>query len=257
MDGMEVNSTFAQHRDEVLAILAEYQRKRIRFYETAVDLKRLLKKDIAMFALRGVQTVPEFVENAFNAVDSSSEETVMGNTWQQILAQISSNTLDTGDLTTVRDGVLWVCELKSQANTVNANSLPQELRGLRVRQQEIASRARSSRQPVKTALCVARDGKGVDEVRTYGVTDSQRRDSPDLVNFEYRYITGEKFWQWIAGYDSEISLLMPLSDIEGQHVRQARQAAIARLTLELSNRLDENGFDRNIDGIVELRDLLL
>src|SRR5699024_3802789 len=106
---------------------------RLNWYRKEMSLKRLLSKDIAMFAARGVESADEYLDTAFNAVESSSEETVMGNHWQKILSAISADTLDTGDLTTVRDGILWVCEVKSQTNTTNAASFPQELRGLRAR----------------------------------------------------------------------------------------------------------------------------
>lgn len=49
-----------------------------------------------MFAARGVATAEEFVLEAFRACESSSEETVMGNLWQALIAAISSDTLDTG-----------------------------------------------------------------------------------------------------------------------------------------------------------------
>lgn len=250
-------------RGKSLEIIREYQQSRINWYKNTISLKTVLKKDIAMFAARGVTTPDEYIDSAFSAVESSSEETVMGNQWQKILASISENTLDTGDLTTVREDTLWVCEVKSQANTHNASSFPQELRGLRTRMEENTGRRRSSGQPVKAAYCVLRDGrrggKGFDEIRTFKSNDIAR-ENRDLDGFKYRYITGQKFWKWLTGFESEIAILMPLSgfqDMLGNLVRDAREEAKERLKRELRKELGAHGLGTSIDDIVRFRDLYL
>ena len=108
---------------------------------------------------------------------------MIGSMWQKVIAAISADTIDSGDLTTVRDGAVYVCELKAQVNTTNSSSFPQELRGLRQRMSEIAGRRRASAQPVKAALCITRDWKSVDEVRTFTASDVVR-ENRDLDGFD-------------------------------------------------------------------------
>lgn len=249
-------------RVKCVDIMHNFQRNRIAWYQK-VPLKRLLTKDIAMFAARGVATSDQFVEEAFHATESSSEETVAGSSWQQMLSAISENTLDTGDLTTSRDGILWVCEVKSQTNTTNSSSFPQELRALRTRMEENLGRRRTSNQPVKAAYCVLRDkskgGKGRDENTVFHSADIAR-ENRDLDGFEYRYITGKQFWKWLTGYESEVALLMPLTDLQGELSKQVlaeRALALSRLKDELSQLLEEHGLGSTINDVVKLRDVYL
>lgn len=142
-----------------------------------------------MFAARGVATAEEFVLEAFRACESSSEETVMGNLWQALIAAISSDTLDTGDMMTVRDGALYVCELKSQVNTTNSASFPQELRELKDKCETQRRFKRASNQQVLPAFCVLRHNKAIDEIRTYQ-PDERDQANRDIAGFQYRYLTG-------------------------------------------------------------------
>ena len=259
--------TLIKHREKVFEIIKEYQMKRINWYKDNLKPKnrksdvsklinKILAKDITMFALRGITTAEEYIDAAFPALESSSEETVMGNTWQEILTQISENTFDTGDITTERDGILWVCEIKSQTNTTNSSSLPQELRALRTRMEEITGRKRVSKQEVKAAFCVTRDKKPKDEFKTYEASAIQR-ENHDLNGFEYRYITGEKFWTWLTGYPSEAGLLMPLSAITGgDKVAEARTQCIQNLKCELLELLKKHNLSNSIDDLVMLRALI-
>lgn len=244
--------TLNEHRDEALKIIEDYQSQRITWYES-VKLKNLLQKDLTMFVARGVTTAESLLEEAFKAAESSSEETVMGIRWQRIIAQISTNTIDSGDLTTDRDGAVWVCEVKNQKNTTNSSSLPQELRSLRVRMNEISRRRRASNQPVKVALCITRDSNPKDVNRVFRSTSEETK---DLDGFEYRYISGEKFWRWLTDYPSEIGLLMPLSDINGSKVVEARTNALKRLTEELQKLLVLNKLTNGIDDLIKLKTLL-
>lgn len=254
-----IPADLARAKSESLKIINEYQTKRIDWYQK-VKLKDILRKDIAMFAARGVATADDFVKESFRAVESSSEETMMGNHWHQILAAISENTLDTGDLTTEREGVIWVCEIKSQPNTTNSSSFPQELRSLRTRRDEIKNRRRVSKQDVKVAYCVLRDpargGKGYDEMRRFP-SESLFKENEDLSGFEYRYISGKQFWKWMSGFDSEVAILMPLSDLHamGHQVAVARDNAEQRLRQELHVELTAHGLGTTIDDVVKLRDL--
>lgn len=257
----QIPDDLAEARRDSLKIISSYQERRIWWYET-LKLFDVLQKDIAMFAARGVATADQFLEEAFKAKESSSEETMMGTHWQQILATISKETFDTGDLTTERDGAIWVCEVKSQTNTTNSSSFPQELRSLRTRQQEISRRKRSKNQQVKAAYCVLRDGrnkgKGVDENRVFP-SDDVLKENVDLAGFEYRYISGKQFWGWLTGFESEVALLMPLGNLHsgGHKVAVARGEAIDRLKRELHLKLAEFGLDNTIDDVVKLRDLYL
>jgi hypothetical protein len=260
-------NTLIQHREKVFKVIKEYQMKRINWYEENMKPKsrksdvsklidKILTKDITMFALRGITTAEEYVDAAFPALESSSEETVMGNTWHKILTQISENTFDTGDITTERDGILWVCEIKSQTNTTNSSSHPQELRALRTRIEEITGRKRVSKQEVKAAFCVTRDKNPKDEFRIFKASAVQR-ENYDLNGFEYRYITGEKFWTWLTGYPSEIGLVMPLSAISGgDKVAEARTQCIQSLKCELLELLTKHNLSNNIDDLVKLRALI-
>lgn len=248
-----------RQRDKSLQHIGTYQQKRIQWYQN-VELKKVLDKDITLFALRGIDSATDFIEDAFRALESSSEETMSGNLWQQILADISDDTQDTGDLIATRENTIWVIELKSQPNTVNSTSKPGELRELRTRMAEITRRRRASNQKVKAALAVSRDprkkGKGVDQIEVFrapNTTDSNH----DLDGFEYRYITGEKFWTWLTGIDSQIALLMPLASITGgDRVREAREAALSRLKYEVLELLNSHQLGTSMDDIVRLRSQL-
>lgn len=125
-NGVIYTDDVARQRAIAYDMLREFSAKRAAYYRDSskINLKKLLGKDVIMFAARGVATAEEFVLEAFRACESSSEETVMGNLWQALIAAISSDTLDTGDMMTVRDGALYVCELKSQVNTTNSASFP-------------------------------------------------------------------------------------------------------------------------------------
>ena len=130
---MQTEDEIKMQREIAYSKLSEFSSNREEYYrdKSKINLKKLLSKDVVMFAARGIDNAHDFVEEAFRACESSSEETVMGNTWQSIITAISSDTLDTGDMMTARDGALYVCELKSQSNTTNSASFPQELRELK------------------------------------------------------------------------------------------------------------------------------
>ena len=231
--------SLAEHKAAALEIIKDYQRNRIDWY-SKIKLSRLLQKDLTMFVARGIDSAEGYLEEAFRAAESSSEETVMGNS---------------GDLTTERDGVVWVCEVKSQTNTTNSSSFPQELRALRVRMEEISRRRRATNKPVKAAICITRDNKAKDETRIY--RNDWQRENEDLNGFEYRYITGEKFWRWLTDYPSEVGLLMPLSEIkDGDKVAEARTQCILRLKRELLDLLSSHNLKNTVDDIVELRNLI-
>ena len=237
--------------------LSEFAANRTSYYRdaTKLNLKKLLAKDVVMFAARGVQTAEEFVDEAFRACESSSEETVMGNTWQAIITTISSDTLDTGDMMTVRDGALYVCELKSQSNTTNAASFPQELRELKEKCESQKRFRRASKQRVLPAFCVLRHNKPIDEIRTYQ-PDSRDQANQDIAGFEYRYLAGSAFWIWLTGFESVEGLVNNLSRIETGDVREARQECLARLKNEMATALKEHLLGNRIEDVMTLKKLL-
>lgn len=234
--------------------LSEFARNRISWYrdKSKISLSKLLGKDVVMFASRGVATAEEFVVEAFRACESSSEETVMGTTWQSIIAAISSDTLDTGDMMTVRDNALYVCELKSQTNTTNSSSFPQELRELKDKCEAQRRFKRASNQEVLPAFCVLRNKKPIDEWRTF---DPDARDvaNRDIRGFKYRYLAGSAFWQWLTGFDSVEGLVDDIDRIDIGGVREARQECLDRLQAEMFEALRENNLGDSIADVLELK----
>lgn len=147
--------------------ITKYQTKRLKSYRK-MHLSQLLGKDVLLFAVRGVTTASAFVDEAFKAAESSSEETVMGNTRQE-LAILLSNSADTGDMTVVRDGVKYYCEMKSQTNTTNFGSLAAVLQELKYDVDNDQSRAHRTvtNQGVGAALLISRSSRTVDEERVF------------------------------------------------------------------------------------------
>lgn len=245
--------------------LGNFAQNRLDFYRNPkkdqLTLKGLLSKDIVMFAARGVYTADEYVEEAFRAKESSSEETVMGNTWQAIIAAISADTLDSGDLMTSRDGALWVCELKAAPNTTNSASFPQELRELKTKLEVQGRYKRASNQPLKAAFCVLRsqrnDSAGKDEERVFQAAPGDFTNM-DLNGFEYRYLEGKKFWRWLADLDGPEGLVDDASAlcVNRDELVAARKKRMEALKLELRNALDEHNLPHTIDGVLRLKKVL-
>lgn len=238
-------------RDLVKRELREFAKKRIEWYDdpARASLDHLLKKDVLMFAARGVLTADEFVDDCFRAYESSSEESVMGTLWQAIIAGLSTDTLDTGDLTTLRDDALWVCELKAQHNTTNSSSHVQELRDLQSRVADTMRPRRATNIPVKGAFCVLR-GQDVDKVETY--LPRRAGENEDLRGFEYRYISGRALWRWLTGYETPLDLVGTLEDLEVDEVRAARERCIRRIKDDLQARLREQGLGQTIGHVLRL-----
>lgn len=247
-----------KQRDIAYRLLSEFAQNRARYYrdEKKINLRKLLSKDIVMFAARGVQDASEFVEEAFRACESSSEETVIGSTWQSIVTAISSDTLDTGDMMTVRDGALYVCELKSQANTTNSSSFPQELRELKDKCEAQRRFRRASNQEVLPAFCVLRNDKSIDENRVFR-PDERDQANKDIEGFQYRYLAGAAFWRWLTGFDSAQGLIDDVSRIELGDVRQAREECRARLKKEMKRELSAHALGTTMNDVLELKRLLL
>lgn len=250
----KATDNLSEQRQIVYDALGRFAKKRAEWYrdKKAINLKGLLSKDIVMFASRGVATADEFVIEAFHAKESTSEETVMGTLRQEICAAVSADTLDTGDMTTLRDGDLYVCELKSQKNTVNSSSFPQELRELRDKCETLERFRRASRQKVLPAFCVMRSDKRIDEWREF-TPNHRDQANRDLAGFRYRYLAGSGFWRWIIGLDSIDNLIEDFGLINLGDVRQAREECIRRLKSEMSEALDKEGLGHSMNDVLELR----
>jgi hypothetical protein len=248
------DSNLDEQRQAVYDALSKFARKRTEWYsdKRAINLKGLMAKDVVMFAARGVRSADEFVVEAFHAKESTSEETVMGTLRQEICAAVSADTLDTGDMTTLRDGDLYMCELKSQANTTNSSSFPQELRELRDKCDAMSRFRRASSQRILPAFCVMRNNKAIDEWRTY---TPQARDqaNQDLAGFQYRYLAGAGFWRWLIGLDSVDDLIEDFANVQLGDVRKAREDCIERLKHEMALALAEEHLGSSMNDVLELR----
>ena len=234
--------------------LAEFSSKRQEYYSDPrkVTLDKLLQKDIIMFAARGVETAEEFVKESFRAIESSSEETVMGTMWQSVIASISYDTIDSGDLTTVRDNTIYYCELKSQKNTVNSSSFPQELRELKDKIENAKRYSRASNQPIEAAFCILKSKDSADEWRTYEPADRDFANQ-DIKGFRYRYLVGSAFWHWLTGFDSVDGLVNDLSKLNASGVAQARNKRIECLIAEMNQALDRHDLPHTIQGVLDLK----
>ena len=156
---------------------------------------------------------------------------------------------------TVRDGALYVCELKTQTNTTNSSSFPQELRELKDKCEAQRRFRRASNQPVRAAFCVLRDKKAIDKEITYQPSDRDLANQ-DIAGFQYRYLTGAAFWRWLTGFDSEKGLVSDVSLINSADVRLARQECIDRLQEEMRCALEEHGLDNSMNSVLVLKHLL-
>ncbi|MEG2026005.1 MAG: PmeII family type II restriction endonuclease [Gordonibacter sp.] len=246
-----------EQREIAYRYLSDFAANRTTWYRDPkkTNLAMLLKKDVVMFAARGVATAEEFVIEAFRACESSSEETVIGNTWQAVVAAISSDTLDTGDMMTVRDGALYVCELKSQTNTVNSSSFPQELRELKDKCAAQKRFKRASNQDVLPAFCILKEKKPIDEMRTYRTSERDQANK-DIDGFCYRYLAGPAFWQWLTGFDSVEGLVEDPSRIDTGDVASARKECMERLLQEMNDALNQRFLPRSIAGVLRLKRML-
>ena len=254
---MQTEDEIKLQREIAYSKLSEFSLNRTGYYRdrSKINLKKLLGKDVVMFAARGIDNARDFVEEAFRACESSSEETVMGNTWQSIITAISSDTLDTGDMMTVRDGALYVCELKSQSNTTNSASFHQELRELKDKCEAQRRFKRASKQEVKPAFCVLRNNKSIDEERTYHPDDRDQANR-DLDGFRYRYLAGSAFWRWLTGFDSVEGLVDDISQIAIGDVKRAREECRARLQKEMSDALAKHDLGTSMEDVLELKRIM-
>ena len=232
--------------------ISKYQAKRLEAYRK-MKLNQLLGKDVLLFAARGVTTASSFVDEAFKAAESSSEETIMGNTRQE-LAILLSNSADTGDMTVVRGGVKYYCEIKSQTNTTNFGSLAAVLQELKfdVDNDQSSAHRTVTNQRIGAALLISRSTKTIDESRVFHCDSVAKQPYSMLEGFHYRYISGRAMWQWVADVDDPIELVQPLVKLDGGQVAKARSDALSRVHQELQEKLKDLKLNDDIDSIYEL-----
>lgn len=239
----------AQDRLTIQQIIAKYAKKRRKFYAD-IQLDKLLSKDVLMFALRGASDSDKYVDMAFAALESSSEETVMGNVWQEIALKIAHPAVtEAGDMLAERDGTLWCVELKTQTNTLNARSKLQTIRVLKDTVERHSREQTVRRRNVRAVIGVIR-GKSRDSKETYVKPPTNTADA-DLDGFEYRYLVGASFWKWLTGRDDISQLFLGIVGDDSE-LLDARSAAVSRLKADLRNRLSNAGHGLSIENVIAL-----
>lgn len=228
--------------------LADYAQKRAAAY-AKMRLGHLLRKDVLLFALRGVEESGAFVREAFAALESSSEETMMGNFWQSVLGQLATApAVDLSDLVVEKDGTLWVMEVKAQTNTLNARSLPGTLAAIWARIQEYRRYSSARRREIKPLIGVLR-GPSTDVTRTLDWSTTRPAGAPPQI--EYRYLVGEALWLWLTGRPNVMALVGDLKAHQDV-IKTARQDALVRLTRELRELLRSRGLPDNLEALTGL-----
>ncbi len=230
----------------VQSVMAKYVDKRVAYYRDTSLLSKLLQKDHLIFALKGASTVEEWVIEALAAHESSSEETVMGNAWQQILTDLSQS-VGAGDLFVEKAGTLWVIEMKSQTNTLNSTALAQTLRVLKTKVIEQSRVHAPGRRGVRPMIGVIR-GPASDVDRVFVAASPENR---DIDGFQYHYMVGTPFRAWLTGIANPAQLVTDLAETS-ERVSNARAACRLRLAAEMEAVLAQEGLASNIESVIRL-----
>jgi hypothetical protein len=230
-------------KERIADALERYVVQREQYYADPRLLDKLLKKDALLWVLRGARTIDDWTLLALSAHESSSEETVWGNTWQHILTSLAVNAVGAGDLLVDRDGVLWVIELKSQTNTLNSASRAQTLKVLKAKVEQHDRVRTPGRRGVKAMIGVIR---GPDEDRWINHRARSREDA-DIDGYGYQLMVGATFREWLTGFANPVELL----DEQGllDRIPLARAACLARLNIEVRERLSAEGLPEDVWGI--------
>jgi Type II restriction endonuclease EcoO109I len=232
----------------IVRTFAEYVQRRREFYENpSAVLKKLLLKDVLLYALRGVEDSDQFVDHAFPALESSSEETMWGNSWQQALANVAPNTVGGGDLRTEREGVLWIIQLK--LGPQNASSQAQDLRILKAKVLNESRDHHPGRKGVKPMYAIVR-GASRDEWR---YVKGQSQANKDIESFGYQYMQGLAFLRWISADFDPAALVAALESQIGP-VPDARAQCVRDLKVLLRERLASEGLGNSITDVLALAD---
>ena len=202
-----------------------------------------------MLALKGASSADEFVEFAFSAFESSSEETKMGDVWQRIALDLADPpAIDASDMLLEREETLWAVEVKTQTNTLNSKSKPQTLRELQHSIDRFRSNRTVRRQKVQAMIGIVR-GRARDTWQTFHTKlhDTANR---DLDGFQYRYIVGKNFWKWLTGRDNIAPAFAAIETARVPMV-EARSECIARLKLQMRTTLKTAELSNSIEDVIQ------
>ncbi|MFN0147379.1 MAG: PmeII family type II restriction endonuclease [Dehalococcoidia bacterium] len=228
----------------VEAFRAFVERRGAFYRAPAPILAHLLRKDVLLYALRGVKTADEFIDHAFPAYESSSEETMWGNTWHKAIANAAPRTVGGGDLRTERDGTLWIIELK--LGPQNANAVAQDLRSLRAK-----VRAETEHHPGRRsvdAMYAFVRGEPRDMRKTYWAKSPANK---DIDGWSYQHMVGLPFLRWISADFDPAVLVERLSDVTAA-LPGLRERCLATLKEMLDERLRRAGLASDISGVMAL-----
>ena len=243
---MTQEGSLERARAFIASSIDEYRNNRLKYYTTRKSLLRdLLKKDPMIPALRGALTAHRWLDEAFSAHESSSEETVMGNVWQQILTDLSTHSVGAGDFLFEKEDILWVLEMKTQVNTLNGPGRAQTLKTLKERIREHSSIRTPRLRGVMPMIGVLR-GDPKDQIRTHRTRAPENR---DIDGFQYRYMVGAPFRSWLTGVANPAELIDMHS---GQILETARRDCLARLHQELNALLQERNLPDDIKSVLTL-----
>ena len=230
----------------ILSTFEAYVAGRLTFYRNPKKiLNALLKKDTLLYALRGIRDSDEFIDHAFPAFESSSEETVWGNAWQEAIAKVAPNTVGGGDLRTERDGILWIIQLKMGAQ--NAGAQAQDIRVLQAKSLHEEREHHPGRKGVKAMYAIVR-GRPTDKWDRYR---SRTQANADINGFQYQLMVGFPFLEWISVEFDQQGLVRALSHITAE-VPGARSECIVQLKAMLRERLSAAGLRDDLESVVTL-----
>lgn len=231
----------------ILATFGDYLARRLAFYQDAPGiLGNLLKKDVLLLAMRGLSTSDEFVEHAFTAFESSSEETMWGNAWQQAIARAAPGTVGGGDLRTERGDTLWIIQLKLGKQNSGAHAQDVRVLQSKVRQE---TDHHPGRRNVKAMYAIIR-GQPRKEWRHYKDNSPANK---DIQGFQYQYMEGTAFLEWISA-DFAPALLVERLRVQSEQIRAAREGALEAVKERLRAELASAGYAADILGVMSLAD---
>jgi len=229
----------------ILATFRDYTGRRLAFYrDPEKSLSAILRKDVLLYALRGVRSSDEFVEHAFSAYESSSEETMWGNAWQEAIAKVAPNTVGGGDLRAERDGILWIIQLK--LGPQNASSQAQDIRVLQTKTRNEIDH-HPGRRGVKAMYAIVR-GAPRDDWKHFR---SKSPANADIVGFQYQLMVGLPFLKWVSADFDPAALVEGLADSTSL-IASARLQCIAALKSRLAATLRANSLGEDMASVMTL-----
>jgi hypothetical protein len=226
--------------------LDQYSSSRSTYYRDPKLLTKILKKkDPFLYRLRGIETATGFLEDAFRAHESSSEETVLGNSMQALVTALSESGVGAGDIFLERDGILWVIQVKSGKDTVPGWAWPEVFRDLKRKVMTQSRVSSPGRRGVQAMLGILRGTPPSDTVETL------RSDDPELNGFQYHKKVGSAFVGWMTGLN-DLSRMAGTMHSRGADLALERESCQSRLRAELKDLLAAKGLDDDIESVYSL-----